>query len=101
MTNNSIFFLIIYSARVNSQVLKIGLGGGRLARQDMVSGRDAQCCVFNAYMERGGKRERDAASTAPDHLYISGAVESAADAGALAAHSKYLLNLRILCCFQR
>ena len=64
-------------------------------------GRPAPCCVFNAYMERGGKRERDAASTAPDHLYISGAVESAADAGALAAHSKYLLNLRILCCFRR
>ena len=52
-------------------------------------------------MERGGKRERDAALTAPDHLQISGAVESAADAGALAAPSKYLLNLRILCCFRR
>ena len=35
---------LLYSARVNSQVFKNGLGGGRLARQDMVSGRDAQYC---------------------------------------------------------
>ena len=31
----------LYSARVNIQVFKNGLGGGRLARQDIVGGRDA------------------------------------------------------------
>ena len=31
----------LYSARVSIQVFKNGMGGGRLARQDIVGGRDA------------------------------------------------------------